>query len=391
MYLKLLYIIPLLNTVVSSHGLKLQQVIALSRHNIRTPTNSNVTLYSPKTWPTFNEEAGYLTAKGSVLEKAMGKYVYDWLIEEKLLQTNSFEDDVFVYANNVERTIETAKAFVEGAGFGVDVYYKNTTDADPVFEIVLKTDTEEFIQEVTSAMEIKLNSFNLTDAYLELNKIVDLENSAACEYYSICDLSTLESGVSVIDGKLTTKGGIRYGFLFLDHFLMEYYDGKPLDEVAWGEIRTPKQWKKLTAVSEASKDVRYRTKPSDKDMSSTLLEYMTDVFKNGSRKFYLLVAHDTNISLLLSSLNFKNYTLNDQYEKEPIGGKVLFEKWYDEVYGRELLRVRYVYQSSTQIRDGVEASITNPPLEALLQMEGCAFDANGFCLWDEFITVLNNV
>ncbi|XP_063545416.1 glucose-1-phosphatase-like [Cydia strobilella] len=321
----------------------------------------------------------------------MGKYFYDWLIEEQLLQTDSFEDDVFVYANNVERTIETAKAFVEGAGFGVDVYYKNTTDLDPVFDAVLKNDTEEYLQEVISAMEIKLNSLNLTDAYLELNEIVDLGNSTICEYYSICDLSTLENEASVIDEVPITIGGLSYGFLFVDYFLMEYYDGKPLDEVAWGEIRTTEQWKKLTAVSEAFKDVSFRTKPFDKDLSSTLIEYMTDVFENSTRKFYLLMGHDADISLLLSSLNFKNYTLNGQYEKVPIGGKVVFEKWYDEVNGRELLRVRYVYQSSTQIRDGVEASIINPPLVALLQMEGCAVDANGFCLWDKFITVLNNV
>ncbi|XP_063392312.1 glucose-1-phosphatase-like [Cydia fagiglandana] len=312
------------------------------------------------------------------MEQAMGKYFYDWLIEEKLLQTSSLEDDVYIYANNVERCIETAAAFVEGAGFGVDVYHKNITDEDPVFDAVLRNDTEEFIEAVTNAMENKINSYNLTDAFLELNEIVDLENSTICSYYSICDLSTLVDEVSLVVNELpSTTGGLVFGYLFMDYFLMEYYDGKTLDEVAWGEIRTTEQWKKLIAVSEDYKDVTFRTKPSDRDMSSTLLEYMTDVFENGTRKFYLLVAHDANIGALLSSLNFKNYTLIGQFEKEPIGGKVVFEKWYDEVNDRELLRVRYVYQSSKQIRDGVEASLLHPPLEALLQMEDCAVDANG--------------
>ncbi|XP_048004120.1 uncharacterized protein LOC125240293 isoform X1 [Leguminivora glycinivorella] len=54
----------------------------------------------------------------------------------------------------------------------------------------------------------------------------------------------------------------------------------------------------------------------------------------------------------------------------------MLEKWYDGVEKRDLLRVRFVYQSTEQIRDGVEASLLNPPLEALLELEGCAVDTS---------------
>jgi glucose-1-phosphatase len=42
------------------------------------------------------------------------------------------------------------------------------------------------------------------------------------------------------------------------------------------------------------------------------------------------VGHDSNIASLLTALDFKPYQLHDQYERTPIGGKIVFQRWHDK-------------------------------------------------------------
>ncbi|XP_063392395.1 glucose-1-phosphatase-like [Cydia fagiglandana] len=390
MIAKLLFIVTFIG---AGFSLQLKQVVILSRHNIRTPLTTNLQLLTPKRWPKWNGETGFLTPKGRKLEQAMGRYFADWIIEEKLLLDKCSRNQVFVYSNTRERTIQTAKSFAEGAfGECAEVYYKNMTGMDPVFNPVIRNDSEEFREVVLSEMQAQLNNIDVKDALLRLNKIVDVKDSEYCKTEHVCDLSEVKNKIVFeVNKEPDVVGAIQLGNTLVDAFLMAYYDGMKEDDVAWGQIRTAQEWESFLKIVKAYHKIRFQTKLLDKDVASTLLKYLGDVFQNGSKKFYVLVGHDANILSLMSALNFKDYSLDGQFEKTPIGGKVVFEKWYEEENDRELLRVRYVYQSSKQIRDGVEASLQHPPLEALLQMEDCAVDENGYCPWNDFIRKFNIV
>ncbi|XP_061727916.1 LOW QUALITY PROTEIN: glucose-1-phosphatase-like [Cydia pomonella] len=390
MIIKLIFIIAFIG---AGSGLQLKQVVMLSRHNIRTPLTTNLQLLTPKRWPNWNGNTGYLTPKGQILEQAMGRYFADWIIEEKLLLDKCPRNQVFVFSNTRERTIQTAKSFAEGAfGDCVEVYYKNMTGMDPVFNPVVRNVSEEFKEIVLSEMQAQLNKIDLKNALLRLNTIVDIKDSEYCKTENICDLSEVRNKIVFeLNKEPDVAGALQLGNTLVDAFLMAYYDGMKEDDVAWGQIHTLEDWKALLKILKTYHKIRFQTKLLDRDVASTLVKYLGDVFQNGSKKFYVLVGHDANILSLMSSLNFKDYTLDGQFEKTPIGGKVVFEKWHDEVNGRDLLRARYVYQSSTQIRDGVEASLLHPPLEALLEMEDCAVDENGYCAWDDFIRKFNIV
>jgi len=67
-------------------------------------------------------------------------------------------------------------------------------------------------------------------------------------------------------------------------------------------------------------------------------------------KVTLLVGHDSNIASLLTALDFKPYQLPGQYERTPIGGKLLFQRWHDSAGNRDLMKIEYVYQSTEQLR-----------------------------------------
>ncbi|XP_063621660.1 glucose-1-phosphatase-like [Cydia splendana] len=393
MFLKLTVFIT---TFFVGNGYELKQVIVLSRHNIRAPFHYDIStdLLSPKPWPTWNMEPGALTPKGRLLEHHMGKYFSDWMIKEKLLDNNCPGDEVFVYANTRSRTKETAKAFAEGAfGDCVRVLFKNITDHDPIFRFKVRNDSAEFKTAVLNEAMKNLNSTDLRNAFLELNRIADFGHSSYCKTEKVCDLSEAKTEI-VFDTNMDiprVSGGVNIGWSFVDSCLMAYYDGMAPENVAWGQIQTKRQWETIMAMLRTYLELRFETKILDRDIALPLLKYLSDIFQNGRRKFYLLVAQDANISVLTTSLGFKRYILDYQLERTPIGGKVVFQKWYNEEKDQDLLRVNYVYQSTEQIRDGVEVSLQDPPQWQLLEMKKCAVDENGFCPWNDFINILNTV
>lgn len=60
---------------------QLQQVILLSRHNLRAPMVASGALAkaTPETWQRWDVAPGELTTKGGVLEVYMGRYIGQWL------------------------------------------------------------------------------------------------------------------------------------------------------------------------------------------------------------------------------------------------------------------------------------------------------------------------
>lgn len=66
-------------------GYQLQQVLMMSRHNLRAPLANNGSVLeqsTPKQWPEWDVPGGQLTTKGGVLEIYMGHYMREWLAEQ---------------------------------------------------------------------------------------------------------------------------------------------------------------------------------------------------------------------------------------------------------------------------------------------------------------------
>ena len=63
-------------------GYQLEQVLIMSRHNLRAPLANNGSVLeqsTPKQWPEWEVPGGQLTTKGGVLEKAL--HTFDGLIK----------------------------------------------------------------------------------------------------------------------------------------------------------------------------------------------------------------------------------------------------------------------------------------------------------------------
>ena len=85
-------------------GYQLQQVLMMSRHNLRAPLANNGSVLeqsTPNKWPEWDVPGGQLTTKGGVLEVYMGHYMREWLAEQGMVKSGECPPPYTVYVCNV--------------------------------------------------------------------------------------------------------------------------------------------------------------------------------------------------------------------------------------------------------------------------------------------------
>ncbi|MEL4014433.1 bifunctional glucose-1-phosphatase/inositol phosphatase [Dryocola clanedunensis] len=382
-------------------GYQLEQVLLMSRHNLRAPLANNGSVLEQSTaqsWPEWDVPGGQLTTKGGVLEVYMGHYMREWLAQQGLVKSGECPtpQSVYAYANSLQRTVATAQFFITGAFPGCDVpvhHQEKMGTMDPTFNPVITNDSPEFKQAAVKAMEAQRGHYKLDDSYKLLEQVTAFGDSPTCKEKQQCDLT---AGKDKFTANATEEPGVsgplKVGNSLVDAFTLQYYEGFPLDQVAWGQIKTDKQWQVLSQLKNGYQDTLFTSPEVARNVAAPLVKYIQKALAGkeaAGPKVTLLVGHDSNIASLLTALDFKPYQLPEQNERTPIGGKIMFQRWHDKNANRELMKVEYVYQSSDQLRKGEVLSLQQPPQRVTLQLAGCPVDANGFCPWDKFTEVLN--
>ena len=103
----------------------------------------------------------------------------------------------------------------------------------------------------------------------------------------------------------------------------------------------------------------------------------------------LLVGHNSNIASLLGLLGTAPYELPEQYEKIPVSGKVIFEKWRDKD-GKAWMKMEYLYQSAQQLRENSESEEKNLPRRITLKLADCPTSADGYCPMEAFDHIVSD-
>lgn len=382
-------------------GYQLQQVLMMSRHNLRAPLANNGSVLeqsTPNKWPEWDVPGGQLTTKGGVLEVYMGHYMREWLAEQGIVKSGECPppDTVYAYANSLQRTVATAQFFITGAFPGCDIpvhHQEKMGTMDPTFNPMITDDSAAFSEQAVAAMEKELSKLQLTDSYQLLEKIVNYKDSPACKEKQQC---------SLVDGKNTfsakyqqepgVSGPLKVGNSLVDAFTLQYYEGFPMDQVAWGEIKSDQQWKVLSKLKNGYQDSLFTSPEVARNVAKPLVSYIDKALvtdRASAPKITVLVGHDSNIASLLTALDFKPYQLHDQNERTPIGGKIVFQRWHDSKANRDLMKIEYVYQSAEQLRNADALTLQAPAQRVTLELSGCPIDANGFCPMDKFDSVLN--
>lgn len=126
---------------VPGQDIKLLKVVALSRHGVRSPTQSPETLasWSSRAWPDWHISPGTLTQRGAELIAGEWAGLRQSLAFAGLLPVSECppQDSVLIYADHMERTLATAQAMLAGLAPGCGMRVLAGHDEhDPLFHPV---------------------------------------------------------------------------------------------------------------------------------------------------------------------------------------------------------------------------------------------------------------
>lgn len=382
-------------------GYKLEQVLMLSRHNLRAPlanSGSALAKVTERKWPEWEVPGGNLTVKGGILETYMGRSIGGWLAENGLIAKDACPapGSVHIYANSLQRTVATAQFFVAGAFAGCDVavhHQDKMGTMDPTFNPSIRADSDGFREQAVTAMVAQAKTTPLAPGYQLLDGILAFKASQSCRQDKLCDLTKSDDSFTAKAGEEPgTKGPLKLGNAVVDAFTLQYYEGFPPGEVAWGRIRGEAQWRSLAAIKNGYQEALFTTPAVARDVAGPMLAYIARaLMKPEAGKAVpvtILFGHDSNVASVLAALQAEPYVLPGQDEKTPIGGVIQFQRWRDGKGNRDLFRLDYVYQTKAQLRQGAKLTPKNPPRRVTLKLKGCPTDKDGFCAWSDFVKAL---
>ncbi|MCX8649226.1 histidine-type phosphatase [Gilliamella sp. B2776] len=378
---------------MNNNQYQLDKVIILSRHGIRTPLENTIALLeqsSPLKWPSWDHAYGYLTTRGGVLEAFFGHYLSQWL-EQKNINIEPQNPDIYVYANSLQRTVATAQFLVNGAfaGYDIPIHHKYTIEKmDPIFDPSVQDDSTELKQAVLRDIEEadKTASIfkNLAPAYQMVSDILDYPHSQLYARYR-CDFADIPYELYFKKNEEPElHGPLAIGICAVDAFLLQYYSAFPKDQIAWGKITRLEQWQQILQIRNHYIDLVFHCKTIAQHISKLLINKIDDLLHHQSHKVNLLVGHDSTIAALLGALDFAPYQLPNQCENTPIGGMVIFQRYRHISSGDYFFRAEYVYQSFEQLYTGQPIDIHNPPQHYQLKLENAYINSDGYYNWADF-------
>jgi len=361
-------------------GNQLEQVVLLSRHNLRAPVVASGALANatPERWPSWDVSPGELTTKGGVLEVYMGRYIGQWLRQAQLLPASGCPQpaDFHAHANSLQRTQATAQFFIAGAFPGCHVVIEQRMPLgtmDPLFNPVIHRDDAAFRTRALESMQRALAASDLAPALSVVEAITRYPQSAACKGCSDCHLMLADTTFNAEPGKEPrVSGSLALASGLVDALLMEHYQGSSTSREGWGRLNTEGQWQALAQIRNRYQDILFGTPEVARDVAGPLLARVDALLEDpASPKVSLLVGHDSNIGSVLAALGISDYSLPGQYEKTPIGGLLQFERWRDRHSGEERIRLAYIYPTTAQLRDAVPLTEAQPPGRVALPLPGC--------------------
>ena len=350
---------------LSRDGYTLEQVVVLSRHNIRSPlsgSGSALGTITPHEWFQWSSNPSELSLRGGVLETEMGQYFRKWLEREGLFPENYHPaaDEVRIYANAKQRTIATAEYFVSGllptANTPIETHAEYDT-MDPVFTPQLSFVSPEY-NEAAEAQVWELYGdtvSSLADNYALIADVIDMEQSEARKDGSVTPFVTDDSELVLELGKEPgVKGSLKTACSVSDALVLQYYEEPDSVKAAFSHELTDEQWQQISEVK--------------------------DTF---------LCGHDSNVGSVLAALGAEDYALPGAIEKTPIGCKLVFCRWRGPD-GSSYCTVDMVYETVDQLRATPLLDLEQHPAVVPMRFAGITPNADGLYAETDFMNLLQS-
>ena len=356
----------------------LEQVVILSRHNIRSPLStkgSAVSDLTPHEWFAWTSNPSELSLRGAMLETTMGQYFRLWMEKEGLFPENYIPEEgaVRFYANGLQRTQATAHYFATGLlpvavvpieckvgynekdnTFLPNVYFLNDAYEQDVMEEIWEKGGGEGLQGLRASLD---------EAFRLVADVTDMEETEAYKEEKYGNFLEDESYMSLeLLKEPKISGPLNTAISLADALVLQYYEEPDERRAAFGHDLTKEDWQTIGSILGANLSIRFGTPLLSVNESHLMLEELYAEMNAEGRKFTFLCGHDSTVFSVLSALGVEDYTLPGAIEPTtPIGIKLVFERWEDQEENG-FYKVTLVYQSVDQLRSIQPLSLDVPPM-----------------------------
>ena len=366
-----------------------EEMVILSRHNIRSPLSgpgSVLARITPHAWFDWTSAPGELSLRGGALEVEMGQFFREWLIGEGYFAKNAVPtaDEVRFYANSIQRTRATARAFAAGMFPMADIAVEQHTPLgtmDPVFNPQITRISDGFLAKAYAEIEAMGGTDGpLKAKYALLEKVLDIKASPAAKNDTTA-FAAFPSSVHFEVGKEPfMSGGLKMACSASDALTLQYYEEPDALKAGFGHQLTQQEWADVSGVKDWYQDMLFAVPSVAANVAHPMLQELLKELRQPGRKFAFLCGHDSNIGSVLAALGAEPYSAVSAIEtKTPIGGKILFQK-YRGRDGKAYADLWLVYASADQLRDVSILSVDNPPMAIPLRLKGLTANADGLYL-----------
>jgi 4-phytase / acid phosphatase len=390
---------------------KLEYVVMLSRHGVRSPTAANDALsqYAAEPWPNWGVGPGELTEHGRKLLRILGGWYRGWFAQDGLLPESGCGPAAVVHvrADVGQRTMESARALADGMfpGCAIQTHFA-PSDPDPLFHPVTAGLVRGDATLASAAISGRVGGHpeaiapTLQHAFGVLNEIL-----FGCPIGTPCPparqpgkqalLSLPASVTGTDDGLADIRGPIRTGSTMAENLQLEYADGKTGKDLGWGRLDEAQLHEVMaihTAYADLTRRTTYLATVQGSNLLNAILRSMEQavsgkavagaIGKPGDR-LLLLDGHDTNISHVAGLLNTSWLTPGYQRDDAPPGGSLVFRLWQAE--GHYSVESLYIAQTLNQMHDTVSLTRDSGPAISLISIPGCRPQAGpNQCDWESF-------
>ena len=371
---------------------ELRQVVIVSRHNLRAPLDTAMQDLAESTtnkWFAWTSAPGELSRKGAALETAMGGWFRDRLGDLGLFERNARlrPDQVRFIANNMQRTVATARSFATGFMPEADVVVEHLpfgTARDSRFTLCVPTHDAVLAERIKRQLGETFGGGEgidriLAPSYALLSRVIDYPSSARGRRPDAAPFAS--TGVSYFDivrppHSIGLHGPIGEAYPVADSILLQQYED-PSAAASFGHPLTWEEWRLIGKVKETYISMRYGTKAMSAKLGKEFLPMLAKRLERGEPRLTFVGGHDTTLAQVGTQLDVEPYELPGAVEyRTPIGSKIVLGRWCCDD-GIDRVSVDFVYQTTAQIRACQLADRAHPPSVVRLRLKGLTPDAEG--------------
>lgn len=371
---------------------ELRQVVIVSRHNLRAPLGTamqNLAESTTNKWFAWTSAPGELSRKGAALETAMGGWFRDRLGALGLFDRNALlrPDQVHFVANNMQRTVATARSFATGFMPEADVVVEHLplgTLRDSRFTLLVPSPDAVLAERIKRQLDETFGGGEgidriLAPSYALISRVIDYPSSPrGCRPGAVPFAST---GVSYFDivrppHSIGLHGPIGEAYPVADAILLQQYED-PSAAGSFGHPLSWEEWRLIGKVKETYISMRYGTKAMSAKLGKEFLPLLAKRLERGEPRLTFVGGHDTTLAQVGTQLDVEPYELPGAVEyRTPIGSKIVLGRWRCDD-GTDRVSVDFVYQTTAQIRACQPADRAHPPSVVRLRLKGLTPDADG--------------